>query len=128
MGASTPAGVLADGTYTPTIKVFDAAGNSTASTGTAFTVDASVPVLAGDLAAASDSSGTLAGVAAGSSSDRITSDVTPAFIAAARTAGLTTGVWAANHRAEIEKALDLGMDAFATDDPPLAIELRKARG
>ena len=55
-------------------------------------------------------------------------DVTPAFIAAARKAGLTTGVWAANHRAEIEKALDLGMDAFATDDPPLAIELRKARG
>jgi glycerophosphoryl diester phosphodiesterase len=55
-------------------------------------------------------------------------DVTPAFIAAARKAGLTTGVWAANHRAEIEKALGLGMDAFATDDPPLAIELRKARG
>ena len=55
-------------------------------------------------------------------------NVTPAFIAAARKAGLTTGVWAANHRAEIEKALDLGMDAFATDDPPLAIELRKARG
>jgi glycerophosphoryl diester phosphodiesterase len=55
-------------------------------------------------------------------------DVTPAFIAAARKAGLTTGVWAANHRAEIEQALDLGMDAFATDDPPLAIELRKARG
>jgi glycerophosphoryl diester phosphodiesterase len=55
-------------------------------------------------------------------------DVTPAFIAAARNAGLTTGVWAANHRAEIEKALDLGVDAFATDDPPLAIALRKARG
>jgi glycerophosphoryl diester phosphodiesterase len=55
-------------------------------------------------------------------------DVTPTFIAAAHKAGLTTGVWAANHRAEIEKALDLGMDAFATDDPPLAIELRKARG
>ena len=55
-------------------------------------------------------------------------DVTPAFIAAAHKAGLTTGVWEANHRAEIEKALDLGMDAFATDDPPLAIELRKARG
>jgi glycerophosphoryl diester phosphodiesterase len=55
-------------------------------------------------------------------------DVTPAFIAAARKAGLSTGVWAANHRAEIEKALDLGMDAFATDDPPLAIALRKARG
>jgi glycerophosphoryl diester phosphodiesterase len=55
------------------------------------------------------------------------SDVTAAFIAAARKAGLTTGVWAANHRAEIEKALDLGMDAFATDDPPLAIALRKAR-
>jgi glycerophosphoryl diester phosphodiesterase len=55
-------------------------------------------------------------------------DVTPAFVAAARKADLTTGVWAANHRAEIEKALDLGMDAFATDDPPLAIELRKARG
>jgi glycerophosphoryl diester phosphodiesterase len=55
-------------------------------------------------------------------------DVTPAFIAAARQAGLTTGVWAANHRAEIEKALELDVDAFATDDPPLAIELRKARG
>jgi hypothetical protein len=29
---------------------------------------------------------------------------------------------------EQKKALDLGMDAFASDDPPLAIELRKARG
>ena len=53
--------------------------------------------------------------------------VTPAFVAAARKAGLTTGVWAANHRAEIERALDLGIDAFATDDPPLALELRNAR-
>jgi glycerophosphoryl diester phosphodiesterase len=52
--------------------------------------------------------------------------MTPALLGAARQAGLRAGVWAANHREEIERALALGVDALATDDPPLALELRAA--
>jgi glycerophosphoryl diester phosphodiesterase len=52
--------------------------------------------------------------------------MTPGLRAAARRAGLRAGVWAANHRDEIERALALGVDALATDDPPLAIALRAA--
>lgn len=52
--------------------------------------------------------------------------MTPELHDAARGAGLATGVWAANHRAEIERALSLGVDALATDDPPLALTLRGA--
>ncbi len=50
--------------------------------------------------------------------------MTPGLRAAAHDAGLAAGVWAANHRAEIERALALGVDALATDDPPLALALR----
>ena len=52
--------------------------------------------------------------------------MTPELLAAARGAGLAAGVWAANHRHEIERALALGVDALATDDPPLALALRAA--
>lgn len=40
-------------------------------------------------------------------------------------AGLRLSVWAANHAPSILRALDLGVDVLATDDPPLAIELRR---
>lgn len=52
--------------------------------------------------------------------------MTPELRAAARDAGLAAGVWAANHDAEIGRALALGVDALATDDPPLALALRQA--
>lgn len=52
--------------------------------------------------------------------------MTPALRGAARMAGLAAGVWAANHRPEIERALALGVDALATDDPPLGLALRDA--
>jgi glycerophosphoryl diester phosphodiesterase len=54
------------------------------------------------------------------------SAMTPELLGAAREAGLRAGVWAANHRAEIERAFALGVDALATDDPPLALALRAA--
>jgi glycerophosphoryl diester phosphodiesterase len=41
-----------------------------------------------------------------------------------RAAGLRVGVWGANHAATIRKALELGVDMMATDDPVLAMELR----
>ncbi|MFC3124557.1 glycerophosphodiester phosphodiesterase [Pseudoroseomonas globiformis] len=42
-----------------------------------------------------------------------------------REAGLKIGVWGANHAPQIEKALALGVDAMATDDPVLALALRE---
>jgi glycerophosphoryl diester phosphodiesterase len=51
-------------------------------------------------------------------------DMSPGLIEAARYAGLAAGVWAANHASQIERALSLGVDALASDDPPLALELR----
>ena len=44
---------------------------------------------------------------------------------AARSAGLRLSVWGANHAPSIQRALTLGVDVLATDDPPLAIELRR---
>jgi glycerophosphoryl diester phosphodiesterase len=41
-----------------------------------------------------------------------------------RAAGLGIGTWGANHEASIRRTLGLGVDVFATDDPPLAIRLR----
>lgn len=41
-----------------------------------------------------------------------------------RGAGFGVGVWGANHEASIRRMLGLGVDLFATDDPPLAIRLR----
>jgi glycerophosphoryl diester phosphodiesterase len=47
-----------------------------------------------------------------------------ALLARFRAAGLGVGVWGANHEASINRMLGLGVDVFATDDPPLAIGLR----
>jgi glycerophosphoryl diester phosphodiesterase len=47
-----------------------------------------------------------------------------AWVAALRGSGLQAGAWGADHEATIRKALALGLDAFATDDPELALELR----
>lgn len=46
------------------------------------------------------------------------------LIARLRGAGFGVGTWGANHAASIRRMLDLGVDIFATDDPPLAIALR----
>jgi glycerophosphoryl diester phosphodiesterase len=45
---------------------------------------------------------------------------------ALRAAGLRLSVWAANHPPSIARALRLGVDAMATDDPPLALRLRES--
>jgi len=58
--------------------------------------------------------------------DTSAEDASAELLAAARDAGLRFGVWAANHRAEIDKVLALGVDALATDDPPLALAMREA--
>ncbi|WP_245870069.1 glycerophosphodiester phosphodiesterase [Teichococcus rhizosphaerae] len=47
-----------------------------------------------------------------------------ALMARLRAAGLKVGVWGANHAAQIERALALGVEAMATDDPVLALRLR----
>lgn len=51
-----------------------------------------------------------------------------ALLAALRAAGLRLSVWGANHAWSIHQALMLGVDVLATDDPPLAIELRRQAG
>jgi glycerophosphoryl diester phosphodiesterase len=45
---------------------------------------------------------------------------------ALRGAGLRLSVWAANHAPSISRAFRLGLDALATDDPPLALRLRES--
>lgn len=47
-----------------------------------------------------------------------------AAVAALRAAGSGVGAWGTNDRPSIERGLALGMDAIATDDPPLALRLR----
>lgn len=47
-----------------------------------------------------------------------------ALLARLRGNGFGVNVWGANHREEIARMLALGVDAFATDDPPLAIAMR----
>ncbi|MCS6931946.1 MAG: glycerophosphodiester phosphodiesterase [Acetobacteraceae bacterium] len=51
-------------------------------------------------------------------------DATPALLATVRQAGLRFGVWGADRPAEIARALALGVDALATDDPLSALRLR----
>lgn len=46
------------------------------------------------------------------------------LVAGLRAAGLGIGTWGANHAPSIRRMLGLGVDVFATDDPPLAIRLR----
>ncbi|HEV7268870.1 MAG TPA: glycerophosphodiester phosphodiesterase family protein [Falsiroseomonas sp.] len=46
------------------------------------------------------------------------------LLARFRAAGLGVGVWGANHEPSIRRMLDIGVDIFATDDPPLAVRLR----
>jgi glycerophosphoryl diester phosphodiesterase len=43
---------------------------------------------------------------------------------ALRAEGLGISVWGANHEPSIRRMIGLGVDLFATDDPPLAIALR----
>lgn len=50
------------------------------------------------------------------------------MLARFRAAGLGVGVWGANHAPAIRRMLELGVDIFATDDPPLAIALRDQPG
>jgi glycerophosphoryl diester phosphodiesterase len=45
-------------------------------------------------------------------------------VARFRAAGLAVGAWGANDEAMIGRGLALGLDAIATDDPPLALRLR----
>ena len=47
-----------------------------------------------------------------------------ASVAGFRAAGLGIGAWGANHADSIRQGLELGLDAIATDDPPLALRLR----
>ena len=47
-----------------------------------------------------------------------------AGVATLRGAGLGVSAWGTNDTYTIRRGLDLGMDAIATDDPPLALRLR----
>ena len=51
-------------------------------------------------------------------------ELTAAAAAGFRAAGLAVGAWGANHEASIRGGFGLGLDAIATDDPPLALRLR----
>ncbi len=55
-------------------------------------------------------------------------ELDPASVAALREAGLGVSAWGANHEGTIRWALALGLDALATDDPPLALRLRGDAG
>jgi glycerophosphoryl diester phosphodiesterase len=46
------------------------------------------------------------------------------LVARCRAAGLGVGTWGANHEPSIRRMLELGVDIFATDDPPLALRVR----
>ena len=47
-----------------------------------------------------------------------------AMVTAWRRAGFAVGCWGANNEAGIRRALALGLDAMATDDPRLALAIR----
>jgi glycerophosphoryl diester phosphodiesterase len=51
-------------------------------------------------------------------------EFTPAAVAALRAAGFGVGAWGTNHEPSIRAGFELGLDAMATDDPPLALRLR----
>ncbi|WP_424811920.1 glycerophosphodiester phosphodiesterase [Roseococcus sp. YIM B11640] len=48
-----------------------------------------------------------------------------ALLDALRAAGLRLSVWGANHAESMARALTIGVDVLATDDPPLALEMRQ---
>jgi glycerophosphoryl diester phosphodiesterase len=52
------------------------------------------------------------------------SAIDAALLARLRAEGIGLGTWGANHAGSIQRMLELGVDIFATDDPPLAIRLR----
>ncbi|NOG68769.1 glycerophosphodiester phosphodiesterase family protein [Roseicella sp. DB1501] len=51
-------------------------------------------------------------------------DLDAESVAGFRAAGLGVGTWGANDEGTIRRAIGLGLDAIATDDPPLALALR----
>jgi glycerophosphoryl diester phosphodiesterase len=51
-------------------------------------------------------------------------DIDSDIMAACRAARLGVGCWGANHNSSILRAMALGVDLLATDDPPLAVALR----
>ncbi|MDO9706978.1 glycerophosphodiester phosphodiesterase [Paracraurococcus lichenis] len=51
-------------------------------------------------------------------------ELAAADVARFRAAGLAVGAWGGNDEATIRHGLALGLDAIATDDPPLALRLR----
>jgi glycerophosphoryl diester phosphodiesterase len=48
----------------------------------------------------------------------------PAMVASMRAAGFGVSAWGTNHERTIRAGFALGLDAIATDDPPLALRLR----
>ena len=52
--------------------------------------------------------------------------LSPEAVQAARTAGLTIGVWTVNDEAELGRALASGVDYVTSDRPDLALRLRQA--
>ena len=58
---------------------------------------------------------------------RDTEIVTPDFVAAAHTLGLEVHVWTINEEAEMERLLDLGVDALMTDFPARATDVLRRR-
>lgn len=54
-------------------------------------------------------------------------DMTRELVAAARDAGLRIGAYAVNDRETIARMLDLGIDAFTSDRPDIAVDLRAER-
>lgn len=49
------------------------------------------------------------------------------LVARWRAAGLRVAAWGANHAASVARMLDLGVDAFASDDPALALRMAAER-
>jgi glycerophosphoryl diester phosphodiesterase len=57
-----------------------------------------------------------------------TAIVTPEFVAAAHRLGLEVHVWTINDEAEMERLLDLGVDALMSDFPGRAVDVLRRRG
>ena len=68
-----------------------------------------------------------AGLASACGADEIglhIGELGPAMVASMRAAGFGVSAWGANHERTIRAGFALGLDAIATDDPPLALRLR----